>query len=372
MDMLDGHIIEHMEDKNKKGYANISVKKLKKSEVEIEGEITAERMAAARAGALKRMGAEAVIPGFRKGKVPENILIEKYGEMAILEETAEVALGEEYPNIIIDNKLDVVGRPEISVTKIAPGNPLGFKIKTAVMPELKLPDYKEIAKTKLSEEKEPEPATNKEVEEVENQIRRIKRDSAKRAAGTAETSVPAEGEKKEDEPLPELDDEFIKSVGKFESVADFRAKVRENITNDKKAKARDKRRLTIIEAVAEKTEGEIPDTIVNGELERMLARFRGDIEQAGLKYEDYLGKIKKTEEDFRKEWRTDAEKRAKVQLILNEIAKAEKLEPAKEKIEHETKHIMEHMKDADPDRARAYVDMMLTNEMVLEFLESQK
>ncbi|MFC1775564.1 hypothetical protein ACFLY0_01860, partial [Patescibacteria group bacterium] len=82
--------------------------------------------------------------------------------------------------------------------------------------------------------------------------------------------------------------------------------------------------------------------------------------------------IKKTEEDLKKEWRTDAEKRAKTQLVLNKIAVEEKIVPEKEKIDHEVKHLMEHYKDADENAARSYVETILTNELVFQFLEGGK
>ena len=61
-----------------------------------------------------------------------------------------MALNEHYPKIIEEEKIDAISRPEISITKLARKNPLGFKIKTAVLPEIKLPDYKNIAKDILS------------------------------------------------------------------------------------------------------------------------------------------------------------------------------------------------------------------------------
>lgn len=88
--------------------------------------------------------------GFREGKVPENVLLANIPEMQILEEMAEMALNEHYPKILEDKKIDAISRPEISIIKLARNNPLAFKIKTAVLPEIKLPDYKDIAKKILS------------------------------------------------------------------------------------------------------------------------------------------------------------------------------------------------------------------------------
>ena len=112
--------------------------------------------------------------------------------------------------------------------------------------------------------------------------------------------------------------------------------------------------------------------IVEAELDKMTAQFKGDIAQMGAKFEDYLKHIKKTEEDMRKEWTPDAEKRVKIELVLHKIATLEKIVPPEDEVTKEVAHILEHYKDADPGRARNYVVEIITNEKVLQFLEKQK
>ncbi|MBU0612234.1 trigger factor family protein [Patescibacteria group bacterium] len=129
---------------------NIKIKKLPKSELEIEGSMESDAFEAYFEKALKEIGKDLEIPGFRKGRVPENILLKNVPEIKILEEMAKMALNEHYPKIIEDEKIDAISRPEISITKLARKNPLEFKIKTAVMPIIKLPDYKEISKRIIS------------------------------------------------------------------------------------------------------------------------------------------------------------------------------------------------------------------------------
>src|SRR3989338_738220 len=110
---------------------NVQVKKLPKSEVEIEGELGSEDFEGYFKKALLKIGATLELPGFRKGKIPESVLVSKVPEIKILEEMAQLALDEYYPKIISGEtgnaKLDAIGRPEISITKLARKNPLGFK-----------------------------------------------------------------------------------------------------------------------------------------------------------------------------------------------------------------------------------------------------
>jgi trigger factor len=142
------------------------------------------------------------------------------------------------------------------------------------------------------------------------------------------------------------------------------------MTKEKEQQAKEKRRMEIIKEINEETKTELPDVLVESELGRMVAQFKHDVSQMGIKFEDYLKHLKKTEEDMKKEWQKDAESRAKTQLVLNKIAEVEKLAPEKELLEKEIEHLMEHYPDADKERTRAYVDMVMTNEKVLEFLET--
>ncbi len=134
----------------------VEIKKLPESELEITGEISAGDFESCRQAAIKNLSEGVKIDGFRPGNAPEKILIDKIGEGTILEKMAEIALQKAYPKILEENKIQAIGRPLIDVTKIAKGNPLGFKIRTAAMPEIELPDYKAIAKKINEKEVEPQ------------------------------------------------------------------------------------------------------------------------------------------------------------------------------------------------------------------------
>ncbi|MDO8752122.1 MAG: trigger factor family protein, partial [Candidatus Wolfebacteria bacterium] len=137
-------------------YQNIKVKKLENSEMEIEGEISVEKVEAHIDEAMRRLGEEVAMPGFRKGHVPPKILKQRLGEMAVWTEAAEYALRAEYPTILkaaLEKVKDAepISAPEVTITKMAPGNPLGFKMRIALMPEVKLPDYKKIARERTKD-----------------------------------------------------------------------------------------------------------------------------------------------------------------------------------------------------------------------------
>lgn len=376
----------------------ITVNKLPKSEVEIEGELEAEKFESYFPKALKKIGENIEIDGFRKGKVPENVLLSKIPEMKILEEMAEMALSEHYPKILEDEKIDAISRPEISIMKLARQNPLGFKIKTAVLPEIKLADYKEAAKKVISETPPLDKGedgrglvTDEELESTITDIRKSRAPKKHMAEAAHEHHNHKEGEKCEHEEaksseagspdaseeasrgeeLPEFNDAFVQALGPFKDVADFKAKLKENIKLEKENQHKEKTRLKIIEEIIEKSELDLPEILVEIELDKILHRMESDIAQMGLKFEDYLKHLNKTVEDLRKEFKGDAEKKAKLALILNEIAKVEKIVADEEQVAREVAAILEHYKDADPERARMHAENVLTNEKIFQFLESQ-
>ena len=366
--------------------SKITIKKLPNSEVEIEGEIEADIFESYFSKALKKIGENVELDGFRKGKVPENILISKIPEISILEEMAEMALSENYPKIIEENKIDAISRPEISITKLARKNPLGFKIKTAVLPEIELPDYKKLASEILRSDLKNSPRSDLEVsdEEMENTIMDIRKSRAPKRhvtdatppdlplSGEENTVPPDKGENKGVElELPEFDDSFVQSIGPFKDVADFKIKLKENIKIEKENQLKEKTRLKIIEKIILDAKLDIPDILIEIEIDKILAKMESDITQMGLKFEDYLKHLNKSKEDLRKEFRSDAEKKAKLSLILDKISKVEKIVADEIEVEKEVNHLLEHYKDADPTRARMHVESVLINEKIFKFLETQ-
>lgn len=354
----------------------IKINKLPKSEVEIEGEIESDIFENYFDKALKRIGENIEIDGFRKGKAPENVLLSKIPEAQILGEMAEMTLSEYYPKILEENKIDAISRPEISITKLARKNPLGFKIKTAVMPEMTLPDYKQIAKKTLSEIKEEDKNIEVTEKEVEDTIMDIRKSRAPKihmkdeAEHIHKKGEPVHQEPKETE-LPEFNDDFVQALGPFKNITDFKEKLKENIKLEKINQAKEKTRLKIIEKIIDDFKVEMPEILIEVELDKILYRMESDITAMGLKFEDYLKHLNKTIPDLRKEFRIDAEKKAKLGLVLNKIAEEEKIEADPEQVSKEVIQILEHYKDADPERAKLHAENVLTNEKVFQFLESQ-
>jgi trigger factor len=364
-----------------------NIKKLPKSVVEIEGELEADIFESYYDKAFKKLGENLEIDGFRKGKVPENILKSKIPEIKILEEMAELALSEHYPKIIEEEKLDVISRPIITITKLARNNPFEFKIQTVLLPETKLPDYKKLAQEIISSLTDEEKNTEVSEEELEDTVLDIRKSRAPKIniSEQAEKDAHVHGENcqhdhknenKEKEAkiepeLPEFNDDFVKALGPFKDIEDFKTKLKENIKLEKENQIKERTRLKIMEKIIEKTEIDMPELLVNLEIDKIIYRMESDISAMGLKFEDYLKHINKTKEDLQKEFLPEAEKKAKLGLVLNEISKVEKIIADPERVANEVAMILEHYKEADPERAKLHAENVLTNEAVFRFLENQ-
>jgi trigger factor len=348
----------------------VNIKKFPNSEVEITGEIPADGFEAERKKALEKLGKDIKLNGFRPGKVPEDILAEKIGEDAVLEQMAEFALQKAYPKILSENKIDAIGRPEVSITKIAKGNPLGFKIRVTVLPEVKLPDWKAIAKTVMEAAKKEEiKVDDKDIGEAIDHLRKTRAktsDVEERSGGASDVA--------KKEVLPELTDEFVKSIGKFESVEDFKNKIRENIKMEKELKARERNRMRVLEKIIEKAQMEIPEILIESEKGKMLAEMKANIAQMGMKWEDYMAHLKKTEDELKKAWGADAKKRVSQGLVINRIIAVEKIKTTEEELKNETEKILSYYKtqgqDLDEERVKNYANSLLLNEKVFQMFEN--
>lgn len=354
---------------NKNTYTDLKTKKLEKSKLEILASVPPSFWETFRAEALKNLNEAVALDGFRKGNIPESILVSKLGEMTILQEMAELAIPRAYVNILMDNKIDAIGKPNIQITKLAKGNPIEFKAETDIVPEFSLPEYKDLAKKEVNKDKKNSIEVNEK--EVEDAILNVRKSFASHEGHDHSKMTKEEHDKAIMNNLPEFNDEFVKKVGDYKDVADFKQKVSGIILEDKKAQARDKLRISIAEAISEKTKVEIPESMIESELSRTEAQFNADLERMNVKMEDYLKHAKKTMEDLKTEWRPYAEKKAKLQLIINRIAEVENIRPSKEDIDGEVNVILSQYKDADREKATVYAETVLTNEKVFQFLEGQ-
>lgn len=325
------------------------LKNLPESEVELTGEIPYATVAPYRDTALRHIAEHLELPGFRPGKVPADMALKKVGELAVLEEAVELFVKDFYVELIEVHKVEAVGRPDIRVTKLAADNPVGLTVRATVYPEVVLPKNWRTLHEKIALEPAL-PATEEEVTKTLEDLRQSR---------------------KKDGVVPELTDEFAKSIGAFESVEHLKAQITKGIGEEKARKMHDARRGKIIETLLGQSTLSVPRIFIESELEKIMSQMREDVKRFGMELEEYLKKTNKTEEGVRNEFRDQAKRRAHLQMLLNKIAQEETLDADQTAVEAELKHAIEHFPDANPELVKIHIETVLKNELALKLLEGE-
>ena len=133
--------------------------------------------------------------------------------------------------------------------------------------------------------------------------------------------------------LPEADDEFAKDVSEFDTIAELRADKRKKLEEAEALHAKNVRENALITKACENATVEIPEAMIERQMDHMLNDIRYRLSMQGISLEDYCKYTGSSIEALRKEMRGDAEKRVKSQLVLEAISKAEALEATAEEIE---------------------------------------
>ena len=177
--------------------------------------------------------------------------------------------------------------------------------------------------------------------------------------------------------LPELTDEFIKEATGSATVEEYKAKAKERLEAQAKRRANDATENSILEAIAANTEVEIPQAMIEREIDGLVQKFEYQLMYQGLKLQDYLDFLKVTLADFRKNYEEQAKKNVTSQLIINHIIKEEKLEATDEEVEAKVaeqaasvnKTADEYKKNMDP-RQFDYISSDIVITKLFDFLKA--
>lgn len=427
---------------------DVKVEKLPDSRVAITVTLPWESWGKHEAHAAEHMAESVNMAGFRKGKVPQAMLEARFGREAILVEAAEHAVHEAYPKALVDAKADAIGRPEITFDSVKADEPLVFTIKTDVLPEIELGDWKKAVKDVNAKESKKEVVV--EAKEIEAELERlasmrakfvavdrpakdgdnvkvdftVKQDGVVIEGGQAadhaivlgsKTFIPGfeeqvvgmkVGEDKvftldfpkeyhakhlagkpaeftvklktvEEREVPAFDDEFAKSLGKFENMEALKKNLETGMLEEKKRAHKDEWRGAILDSLVEGAKLEFPAILVEEELERMIHQFKGQVSMMGFNWDMYLEQVKKTEAELRTEWTVQAKKRIAAELILQKLAADEEISVDTEAVEAEMNKVFQYYKSQEKieqniDMSRLYTSVRgrLTNEKTLEWLEA--
>lgn len=128
---------------------SVQVENLEKNMAKLTIEVAAEEVEKAIQSAYMKEKGKISIPGFRKGKVPRQMIEKMYGAAVFYEDAANTLIQENYPTAVDESGVDIVSRPTIDVVQIESGKPFIFTAEVAVRPEVKLGKYLGVQVTKI-------------------------------------------------------------------------------------------------------------------------------------------------------------------------------------------------------------------------------
>jgi len=426
---------------------DIKIKKLPKSQIELEITVPESEMVVSFDKAAARISQKKIIKGFRPGKAPRAIVEKQFGQMAVVEESLEDIINKSLSEAIKKENLDIISRPEVSIIQAVPDSPLKFKAVVSILPDIKLGRYKDVKPDGKEIKLNPKSAEKKEIEEALDYLLKSRADF-KEVVGPAQKGdtinidfagkinkeifkggegkdcsivigegkfIPGfednlEGMKKGEEKefnikfpenyfnkdlagkeavfkvsvrtvkeriLPSLDDDFAKSLGKFDTVDALNASIKEGIEKENTLKEKERARSMILKEIVKNSEIEIPEVLVNRELEKMISEMQTNVTRMGMTVDDYLKQIGKTVEDLKKEWYNQAEERVKASIVLMKIADEENIKISEEDLDKEAELVFssfgisreEIQKSIDLPYFRENIRSNMINKRTLELLE---
>ncbi len=380
------------------------------TQVQLNIEVPVEELKTYRADTLKRLAQEIKVPGFRKGKVPPQVMESRIGRENVRQEILADALPQVYNQAIQEHEIAPLNQPEINVTSYDENQPLQVTATVDVRPELKLPDYKGIEVHAPSPFADPEDVNNQleRIRERNGILEPIGRNAKKGDFVTIDMfgfrhGEPLEGAQIEDfvyevgaarflpkldeeligkragdivqfntvmprgfgpdqeegtlkvvikevqaKRLPELNDDFAKTASEFDTLEELKADIAARISKHKKKDSEAAVRNLILEDLLVRTEVPLPESMVQKETEIRLARFIQELERSGIGIDEYLEAQAMTREELIENYRKAAETAVSADLILEAVAKAEGMEVSPEEVREEISIMADQMKtDAD-------------------------
>ncbi len=135
--------------------------------------------------------------------------------------------------------------------------------------------------------------------------------------------------------LPEKDDKFAKEVGEYDSLIDLEKKIRENLRRKKKRDAELEFQNMVMDKIIDDADMDVPQQLVDNRVSTMFNQFVESLHKQGISLDEYLDVTKSNQEKVRQEFKKDAEKQIRSALILEAIAKKEKLEVSDDDLNEE-------------------------------------
>lgn len=421
---------------------SFTVENLEKNMAKLTIEVSAEDFEKALQGAYEKNKGKIAVNGFRKGKVPRQMIEKVYGAGIFYEDAANALIPGEYAKAAAECGLDIVSQPEIDITQIEKGSNFIFTATVALKPEVTLGDYLGVEIEKV-DAKVTADDVKAELEKVREQNSRLVSVTTSRGVKDKDHTIidfegfvdgeAFEGGKGTDYPLvigsnsfidnfeeqligakigkevevnvtfpenyhaenlagkpalfkvtvkeikykelPALDDEFAKDVSEFETLAEYKADIKAKLTESKKDAANKEKQAKAVAKAVENATMEIPEAMIKTQADRIAEDFVQRLQQQGLSFDMYLQYTGATRERFFESLLPEAEARIKNSLVLEAVAKAEKIKVTDKEFEAELEKmaamyqmeadkLKEFMGDAEEEQIKADMAVQKAAELI--------
>jgi len=395
-----------------------NVEKKEKSTVELTIHVDAEQFEAAVQQAYLKNRNKISVPGFRKGKATRKIIEGMYGTGVFYEDAINALYPAAYEAAVTEQGLDDVGYPEINVTDVSAENGLTFTALVSVRPEAKLSQYKGLTAPKAEPTVTEEDIANELKPFITRATRLVSVERAVANGDTAvidfegfDNGVAFEGGKGENYSLeigsgsfvpgfeeqlvgmaigeekeinitfpedyhpdlagkpvifkvkinevkepqtPVVDDEFAKDVSEFETLEELKKDLGDKLLARRQEDAQNNFENAIMAQLIENMEVEIPDAMVEVQLNRVMDDFAMRLQAQGLTMENYAAMMGGNVDVVRDSARPAARRQVEMELAMTAIAKAENFQITDEEIEAELNKMSEEYK-LEVEKLKEYI-----------------
>jgi trigger factor len=377
------------------------IKKEPNAKVSVQVTVDKSSVNDAKESIIQDFEKSAKIPGFRKGKVPRNMVLARFSKN-IKDETISRVLAGSLQQILKEDKYQPISEPVVTeMGELTKDEDFSFKAEFDIIPEVKMGEYKgvesekyvyKVTATKVNEEikalrerfatllsvdkkaaigdylvldyeeitdtgesinkkKEQTVLLDSETDSFTKQLIGLGKSDEKEI--TVDTKYEEEGEEKtrnvhlhvsvkdvKKKDLPALDDDFAKDISDVDSVEELKNSIKDQLKKDAKLRSADRTREELVKKVIEKTDFELPETMVNNETNRLISEiasvYRMDLKKMQENQTNY--------QEYKKNLRPRAVNNLKYELVLDEIARKEKIEVKDKEINEEIKKYSENEK----------------------------
>ncbi len=405
------------------------LEKIENSEAYIAIEVDPDKLEEGLEHAYRKVVKQVSIPGFRRGRVPRQLLEAHFGKEVLYQDALEYIVPHAYEEAITELSIEPIAQPDFDIEEIEDGQPLQVKVRVAVKPDVQLGEIEglevRIPRMEITdqdverrledirsryaqlEEKTDEPVESGDVATIDfagyidgelfeggaGEDYSLEIGSNTFIPGFEEQLIGARiGEEKEvkvtfpeeyhaedlagkealfkvtvktieTRKLRELDDEFAQEVSQFDTLAEFKEDIRNNLVQMMEGRKKEFINQEVLDKAVAASEIPLAEAVVNMQIEHMLQQFSQRLASQGLTLEQYYQFTASTQEDLANDMRPEAERTAKINFLLEKIVEEKGIEVTDEEMDKQIEEAAQGM-GVDPEQAKQNLAGIMDN---LEF-----